>query len=78
MLSFLKLPQRESRPRQFGLTHVLDKGLGVRQVQDLLETGQEYIDIVKLGWGTGYITQNLEEKISLYQQAGVPLCFGGT
>jgi phosphosulfolactate synthase len=78
MLDFLQLPARESRPRQTGLTHILDKGLGIRQVRDLLETGGKYIDIVKLGWGTGYITHNLTEKIAVYQQAGVPVCFGGT
>ncbi len=78
MLDFLQLPAREKKARQTGLTHVLDKGLGVRHIQDLLETGGEYIDIVKLGWGTGYITGNLAEKIAVYQKAGIPVCFGGT
>jgi phosphosulfolactate synthase len=60
------------------LTHVQDKGLGLRQVQDMLETAGEFIDIVKLGWGTGYVTNNLPEKIAVYQKAGIPVCFGGT
>lgn len=78
MLDFLQLPAREKKARQTGLTHVLDKGLGIRHIQDLLETGGEYIDIVKLGWGTGYITRNLADKIAVYQKAGIPVCFGGT
>lgn len=78
MLDFLQLPAREPKPRQVGLTHVLDKGLGIRQMQDLLETGGEFIDIVKLGWGTGYITRNLADKVAAYQEAGIPVCFGGT
>ena len=78
MLDFLHVPAREPKPRQTGLTHVLDKGLGIRQLQDMLETGVEHIDIVKLGWGTGYVTHNLAEKIGAYQKAGVPVCFGGT
>ena len=49
--------------RNGGLTHVLDKGLGLHQIEDLLETSSGLIDIVKFGWGTGYVTQNLEAKI---------------
>jgi phosphosulfolactate synthase len=56
----------------------MDKGLGLRQVEDLLETSSDYIDIVKLGWGTGYVTQNVMDKIRVYRDAGVPVCFGGT
>ncbi len=78
MLDFLQTPPREIKPRQTGLTHVLDKGLGIRQMQDLLETGGEFIDIVKLGWGTGYVTRNLADKVAAYQKAGIPVCFGGT
>jgi len=78
MLNFLHVPAREPKPRQIGLTHVLDKGLGIRQIQDLLETGGEFIDILKLGWGTGYVTRNLADKVAAYQKAGIPVCFGGT
>lgn len=75
---FLALPQRTRKPRECGITHVLDKGLGVRQVEDLLTSASEYVDFVKLGWGTGYIAQDLRDKIKLYQQAGVPVYLGGT
>lgn len=78
MLDFLALPGRAQKPREAGLTHVLDKGLGLRQMEDLLMTASDYIDILKLGWGTGYVTQNLFDKIKIYQAAGVPVCFGGT
>lgn len=78
MLDFLTFPQREPKPRERGITHVIDKGLGLRQVEDLLETSAEFIDIVKLGWGTGYVTANLQDKLAAYRSAGVPVCFGGT
>ena len=78
MRSFLSLPERSNKPREEGLTHVLDKGLGLRQVEDLLATASSYIDIVKFGWGTGYVTQNIEEKIEAYREAGIATCFGGT
>jgi phosphosulfolactate synthase len=78
MLDFIQIAEREHKPRQNGLTHVLDKGLGIRHMQDLLETAGEYIDIIKLGWGTGFVTCNLTDKVSAYQKAGIPVCFGGT
>ena len=78
MRPILNLPMRTPKPRERGITHVLDKGLGLRQIEDLLETASGLIDIVKFGWGTGYVTQNLEAKIAVYREAGVPTCFGGT
>jgi len=78
MLNFLDLPSRPSKPRQVGITHVIDRGIGLRALEDMLETCAEFIDIVKLGWGTGYITANLKAKIAAYQAAGIPVCFGGT
>jgi phosphosulfolactate synthase len=59
-----------------GLTHVLDKGLGPRAWEDVLETAGDYIDIVKLGWGTAYVTNNLERKLEVL--AGKPVVIGGT
>ncbi len=59
-----------------GLTHVLDKGLGPRGWEDLLETAGEYIDIVKLGWGTAYVTANLARKLEVLK--GKPVVIGGT
>jgi phosphosulfolactate synthase len=65
-------------PRNGGLTHVIDKGLGPRAVEDLLETAGAYIDIVKLGWGTGVVTPNLGRKLELYKAAAKPVVCGGT
>ena len=78
MLDFLTLPERTPKPRESGITHVLDKGLGPTQVDDLLAMAAAYIDIVKLGWGTAAVTPNLDEKVARYRAAGIPVCFGGT
>ena len=78
MHGFLSLPHRSAKPRESGITHVLDKGLGLRQIEDMLATASDYIDIVKFGWGTGYLTQNIEAKIAAYRSAGIATCFGGT
>src|SRR5439155_10953226 len=62
--------------RDGGLTHVLDKGLGPRAWEDVLETSGAYIDIVKLGWGTSYVTQNLRAKLDVLSEK--PVVVGGT
>ena len=73
-----QIPDRTTKPRQKGLTMVMDKGLSLRQVEDFLEMGAGYTDIVKLGWATSYVTPNLKEKLALYKSAGIPVYFGGT
>ena len=78
MTDFLTLPERSAKPRATGITHVLDKGLGPGQVQDLLAVAADGIDIVKLGWGTAAVTTNLPAKVAAYQERGVPVCLGGT
>lgn len=75
---FLSLPPRSAKPRESGISLVLDKGTGLREIEDLLASASDYIDLVKLGWGTGYVTQNLRDKVRLYQQAGIPAYLGGT
>lgn len=74
----LDLPDRSVKPRSSGITHILDKGLGLGAVEDYLDMASSYIDIVKLGWGTSYITQNIEDKLALYAKYDIPVCFGGT
>ena len=64
------------RPRAGGLTHVIDKGLGPRGWEDVLETSGDYIDVVKLGWGTAYVTPNLRAKLDVLRGKAVVL--GGT
>ncbi len=76
---FLKdIPERTEKPRQVGITMAMDKGLSIRQVEDFLSVAGEYVDIVKLGWGTSFVTPNLKEKIKTYKKAGIPIYFGGT
>ena len=63
-------------PRTGGLTHVIDKGLGPRGWEDVLETSGPYIDVVKLGWGTAYVTPNLRRKLDVLRDK--PVVIGGT
>ena len=75
---FLDLPQRPGKPRAEGLTHVIDKGLNLRDIEGLFDTAGQFVDIVKLGWGTSYVTNNLEKKIALYRSFETPVVCGGT
>lgn len=72
------LPQRPAKPRNSGLTMVMDKGLSIREAEDFMSVGSEYTDFVKLGFGTSLITPGFEKKISIYKKAGVIPYFGGT
>ena len=75
---FLALPPRAPKPRAVGLTHVMDKGLNLRDIEGMFDTAGDYVDIVKLGWGTSYVTRNLEKKIALYRSFETPVVCGGT
>ena len=59
---WLGVPTRPGKPREAGLTHVIDKGLNTRDIEGLFDTAGAFVDIVKLGWGTSYVTNNLEKK----------------
>ncbi|MES2872398.1 MAG: phosphosulfolactate synthase [Bacteroidota bacterium] len=72
------IPERTQKPRVNGLTMVMDKGLSVREVEDFLEVAGPHSDIIKLGWSTSYVTPNLERKLKVYKDAGIPVYFGGT
>jgi len=72
------LPERPEKPRDRGLTMVMDKGLSTREVENFLLIAHPYVDMVKLGFGTSYVTINLQEKINLYKEYGIPVYFGGT
>lgn len=72
------IPERTVKPRNEGYTMVMDKGLSLREVEDLIETAGSLFDIVKFGWATSYVTPNLADKVKLYQSAGIPCYFGGT
>ena len=73
-----QIPERTKQPRQYGLTMVMDKGLSLRDAESFISVGVPHTDIVKLGFGTSFVTPNLRAKIELYQQNNIPVYFGGT
>ena len=75
---FLELPERTTKPRRAGITHVLDRGMSPPALESLLETAGAHIDLIKLGWGTAYVSMGVREKVELCRQAGVRICPGGT
>lgn len=75
---FLDLPARSVKPRTEGLTHVLDKGLSHMALGSLLQTAGATIDIVKLGWGTSYVSDGVRAKVQLCRRAGIHVSPGGT
>jgi len=72
------LPERVAKPRNHGITMVMDKGLSLRQVEDFIDVAGTHTDIVKLGWATSFVTPKLQEKLDIYRNAGIPVYFGGT
>jgi phosphosulfolactate synthase len=73
-----QIPERTAKPRQNGLTMIMDKGLSIAEAENLTSVGAPHIDIVKLGFGTSFVTPNLRQKIEVYQKAEIPVYFGGT
>jgi phosphosulfolactate synthase len=76
--SFLDLPHREGKPRSRGLSHVLDKGLSPAATDALLEHADQLVDVVKVGWGIGYVDRCLPQRVARYSAAGVLVSLGGT
>ena len=72
-----KIPKRSKKPRESGLTMVMDKGLSVRQAEDLVESAGEWIDLLKLGFGSAYVTPNLEKKNRSLSFGGIAGIFRG-
>ncbi|HNW75416.1 MAG TPA: phosphosulfolactate synthase [Bacteroidales bacterium] len=72
------LSSRTGKPRNTGITMVMDKGLSVRQAEDVVNAASDYIDFVKFGFGTGLISNNIAEKVRVYQKAGISTFPGGT
>lgn len=72
------IPNRPEKPREKGVTMMMDKGLSIREVEDFIETSGHLTDLVKFGFGTSFVTTNLEQKIKMYQEAGIKTYFGGT
>ncbi len=76
--SLNQIPERTQKPRDKGITMVMDKGLSVREIENFIEVAGPHVDIVKLGWTTSFVTPNLQQKLDVYKSAGIPVYFGGT
>ncbi len=72
------IPSRESSPRETGLTMMMDKGLSWREAENFVDSSSHLTDLVKFGFGTSYVTKDLEKKLSIYKEAGIRTYFGGT
>ena len=72
------LPERTAKPRAWGHTMSMDKGLSLREVEDFVSLCANYVDLVKFGWSTSYVAPKLKEKIKIYKDAGIPTYLGGT
>jgi phosphosulfolactate synthase len=73
-----QIPERTAKQRSNGLTMIMDKGLSISEAENLMSVGAPHIDIVKLGFGTAFVTPNLRQKIEVYQKAEIAVYFGGT
>lgn len=73
-----RVPERTHKPRIYGYTMAMDKGLSLREVEDFISVAGGYVDVVKLGWATSFVTPNLQDKIKIYHDADIPVYFGGT
>jgi phosphosulfolactate synthase len=78
MTDLLDLPDRSAKPREQGLTHVLDRGLAPTEIDGLADIAGDYVDLVKLGWGTALATGSLERKLERYREHQIPVVLGGT
>jgi phosphosulfolactate synthase len=74
----LELPVRASKPRTKGHTMMVDGGLPTSYFEDLVQSGAEFLDFVKFGWGTALVTKDLQRKIDVLDEARVDYYFGGT
>jgi phosphosulfolactate synthase len=78
MAGLIDLPDRSTKPRRDGITHVLDSGLSIAQVDGMIEVAGSSVDLVKLGWGTALATGNLQPKLDRYREHDIPVVLGGT
>jgi phosphosulfolactate synthase len=73
-----QIPERNHKPRQHGITMVMDKGLSVEEARNFMSVSHPHVDVVKLGFGTSFVTPNLREKLEVYRSYDIPVYFGGT
>ena len=74
----LDLPDRSAKPRQAGLTMVIDSGLPTAYFCDAVRSAPDCIDMVKFGWGTALVTADLDAKVACLRELDIPFYFGGT
>ena len=72
------IPERTQKPRENGLTMMMDKGLSINDTKNFIDMCGPHTDIIKLGFGTSAISPHIETKIKLYQDAGLMVYLGGT
>lgn len=77
-LNLKQIPERTKAPRSHGITMVMDKGMGIEDVKNFLSVAAPYVDLVKLGFGTAYVTAHLKDKLKVYREHNIPVYFGGT
>ncbi len=73
-----QIPDRIQKPRKSGLTMVMDKGLSIEEAKNFMSVSYPHVDIVKLGFGTSFVTPHLREKLDVYRSYNIPVYFGGT
>jgi phosphosulfolactate synthase len=73
-----QIPERITKPRTSGITMVMDKGLSVNEAENFISVCHPHVDIIKLGFGTSFVTPNLREKLDVYKSYNIPVYFGGT
>ena len=70
-----QIPERTAQPRCHGITMIMDKGLSIQEAENLMSVGHPHIDVVKLGFGTSFVTPNLKEKIEVYKSYNMPVYY---
>lgn len=73
-----QIPERNSKPRAHGITMVMDKGLSIQEAKNFMSVSHPHVDIVKLGFGTSFVTPDLRGKLDVYREYDIPVYFGGT
>jgi len=76
--NFSFLPERPVKPRNSGLTMMMDKGLSLNQAHNFIESSADFTDLVKFGFGTAIFAKQVGEKVKVYRKANLEPYFGGT
>src|SRR5438045_9287810 len=77
-IKITQIPNRIKKPSHYSINMVMDKGLSVNEAENFLSVAHPHVDIIKLGFGTSFVTPNLADKLKIYQSYDIPVYFGGT